>query len=85
MLRRPLMAAAIIAGLFVGVHANTADAAPGGVPSCRYEDGSAQRATCVWDGRHRGDHHGASYLSITVKGLADDLQVRIPHRLAHSL
>lgn len=34
-------------------------------PECRYEDGSGQRRTCVWDARHMGNGKGRSFLSIT--------------------
>lgn len=36
-------------------------------PKCKYEDGSGQRRTCVWDARHMGNGEGRSFLSITPK------------------
>ena len=38
-----------------------------GVPPCTYEDGSGQKATCVWWAGKRGNGKGDSYL-VTPKG-----------------
>jgi hypothetical protein len=36
-----------------------------GFPTCRHEDGSRQRQTCLWDARKRGNDVGRSYLSVS--------------------
>jgi hypothetical protein len=50
----------------VGVQAQSSTATPAhkgtkGLPACRYEDGSTQRA-CYWDGRTMGNRKGDSYV-----------------------
>lgn len=52
---------------------------------CKFEDGSGQRQTCVWDAEHMGNGTGRSYLSITPRNGGDDVIVRISHRRAHRL
>jgi hypothetical protein len=57
---------AVTLGTVIGVQAQTSTATPAhkgtkGLPACRYEDGSTQRA-CYWDGRTMGNRKGDSYV-----------------------
>lgn len=83
---RITLAALAVATLTVGAVQGRADAAPHTqLPACKFEDGSGQRATCVWDARHRGNGEGRSYIAITPRTGGDDIFIRISHRRAHRL
>ena len=82
---RIALAALAVATLTVGAVQGRADARPiHTLPACKFEDGSGQRANCVWDGRHRGNGEGHSYIAVTRPG-RDDRFIRISHRYAHQL
>lgn len=96
MTRRHLVAVALV-GALVGLWispgrayavelehaAHTAAATSPGLPACRVEDGSGQRA-CVWDARHAGNGAGRSV--VIRHGGTDRATVRVvTHRRAHRL
>lgn len=46
----------------------------GGIPPCKWEDGSGQNGICWWDSRNRGNRDGDVVVLVPVKG-ADDKKV----------
>lgn len=39
----------------------------GGIPPCKYEDGSGQPGLCYWDGSKRGNKKGAQIVNVPTK------------------
>lgn len=73
-------AGALVGLIFSGMIAYAAPSDARILAPCRYEDGSGQRAACVWDGRHMGNGNGRSYI---VRKSGDVTYVT--HKRAHRL